>query len=588
MLKWLRKGKFVYNLRNILCIFADTMINSRCISVLGVLLRILLCVCCGNVAVAAAGERLDSLMRVLDETIANRGMYQQQKENRLLELRNEYLSARDDTSRFMALGQLLDEYSPYDTDSAFSICRLREATARRIGDASMIANARMNTANILARTGMYKEALEILDSIDCGSQPEYLHQFYYHIRRTVYGLMAAYSVRDEDRQRYNALTMQYRDSVIACNVPGTLGHSINVADKLNNTGHPAEAIAVMEEIISNGSLGTHDMAMCAYTLSESYKMLGDNDRRKEQLIISAIDDQRSAVREYLSLRMLAVMLYQEGDVETAHKFLGISMDDAARCKAQLRVLEINEIYPLVNDMYLASIEKQKSHLRWLAVVISLLALMLLYAIFHVLKAMHKTAAARKALEQANGQLIRLNDELKVSNGELCEANRVIAENSYLKEEYIGRYMDQCLVYIEKLDSYRKSLGKLVSAGKIEQLAKTLKSSSTVDEELRAFYDNFDNTFLKLFPSFVDDFNGLLRPGEEIVPKKEGHLNTELRIFALIRLGITDSVKIAQFLRYSVTTIYNYRTKMRNKAAGDRNRLEEEVQRIGRSDLRSEA
>ena len=210
--------------------------------------------------------------------------------------------------------------------------------------------------------------------------------------------------------------------------------------------------------------------------------------------------------------------------------------------------EINEIYPLVNDMYLASIQKQKGHLRWSVIVISLLALMLLYAIFHMFKAMRKTAAARKEVEKANAMLRRLNGELRSSNEELCEANRVIAENSYLKEEYIGRYMDQCLVYIEKLDSYRKSLGKLVSAGKIEQLTKTLKSSTTVDEELKSFYDNFDNTFLKLFPTFVDDFNALLRPGEEVLPKKTGHLNTELRIFALIRLGITDSVKIAQFLR----------------------------------------
>ncbi len=421
--------------------------DSRCILTgLKVLLAAFFSFCCGCVAVARADVRVDSLMGVLHQTIANRDLYQQQKENRLLELRNEYLSARDDTSRFYALGQLLDEYSPYNTDSAFSICRLRELIARRIGTSWMIANARMNTANILARTGMYKEALEILDSIDCGSQPEYLHQFYYHIRRTIYGLMAAYSVREADRQRYDSLTMQYRDSVIACNTPGTLGYSINMADKLNNTGRPQEAIAVMEEIMGTCSLTTHDMAMCAYTLSESYKMLGDSDRRKEQLIISSIDDLRSAVREYLSLRMLAVMLYQEGDVETAHQFLGISMDDAAKCKAQLRVLEINEIYPLVNDMYL------------------------------------------------------------------------------------------------------------------------------------------DNTFLKLFPTFVDDFNALLRPGEEVLPKKTGHLNTELRIFALIRLGITDSVKIAQFLRYSVTTIYNYRTKLRNKAACDRNMLEEEVQRIGRSEI----
>ena len=261
----------------------------------------------------------------------------------------------------------------------------------------------------------------------------------------------------------------------------------------------------------------------------------------------------------------------------------VALNDA-KCKAQLRVLEINEIYPLVNDMYLASIQKQKGHLRWSVIVISLLALMLLYAIFHMFKAMRKTAAARKEVEKANAMLRRLNGELRSSNEELCEANRVIAENSYLKEEYIGRYMDQCLAYIEKLDTYRKQLGKLVLAGKTDDIKKALKSTDIVDDELKSFYDNFDRTFLSLFPTFVDDFNSLLADGEAIHPKREGSLTTELRIFALIRLGISDSDKIAKFLHYSLTTIYNYRTKVRNKASGDRNELEAKVLKIGRTNI----
>ncbi len=142
-------------------------------------------------------------------------------------------------------------------------------------------------------------------------------------------------------------------------------------------------------------------------------------------------------------------------------------------------------------------------------------------------------------------------------------------------------MDQCLSHIEKLDSYRKSLGKLVSAGKSAEIKAILKSPVDVEDELKTFYDNFDKTFLSLFPTFVSDFNRLLLPEEAIVPKKEGSLTTELRIFALIRLGISDSDSIAKFLRYSLTTIYNYRTKVRNKAAGDRTKLEAEVMKIGR-------
>lgn len=546
--------------------------------VLTVMLLLVCAICCS----ANNGVVIDSLMNELRLTIAGRDSYRQQKEDRLLELRREGESAKTDAERFEALGHLLDEYTPYNTDSAFAVCHRREELARRIGEPALLVNARMNTANILGRTGMYKEALEILDSIDSATQPDYLRPFYYHILRTVYGLMTDYSVRDEDKRRYDALTMQYRDSLIGSNEPGTLARSINVADKLNHMGKPREAIAEVESYMKSKDITTHERAICAFTLASAYKQLGDTQRQKENLLISSISDLQAAVREYESLRQLAVMLYQEGDIETAHELLGISIDDAAKCNARLRVLEINDIYPLVNDMYLDTVNRQKSALRWSVLVISLLAVLLLCAVFYVLKQMRKTADARKAVEDANSRLVQLNEELKNSNLELCEANRAIAENSYLKEEYIGRYMDQCLVYIEKLDTYRKSLAKLVAAGKIEQLGKTLKSTLQVDEELKSFYDNFDTTFLRLFPTFVDDFNALLREEEAIVPKKEGHLNTELRIFALIRLGITDSVKIAQFLRYSLTTIYNYRTKTRNKAAGDRNKLEEEVQKIGRS------
>lgn len=141
-------------------------------------------------------------------------------------------------------------------------------------------------------------------------------------------------------------------------------------------------------------------------------------------------------------------------------------------------------------------------------------------------------------------------------------------------------MDQCSAYIDKMDEYRKSLGKIAASGKLEELFQKLKSSQYIDDQLKDFYENFDDTFLQLFPHFVEEFNKLLVEDEQIHLKNPHRLNTELRIFALIRLGITDSIKIAQFLRYSVTTIYNYRTKARNKAKGNREEFEKNVIKIG--------
>jgi len=193
--------------------------------------------------------------------------------------------------------------------------------------------------------------------------------------------------------------------------------------------------------------------------------------------------------------------------------------------------------------------------------------------------MKRVAAARHEVIDANKRLKELNEELHRYNLQLKEANHIIAENSYLKEEYIGRYMDQCSTYLDKMDLYRRSLNKIAATGRVEELYKAIKSSQFLEEELKEFYANFDMTFLQLFPNFVEEFNALLV--EPMQPKQGELLNTELRIFALIRLGITDSTKIAQFLRYSVTTIYNYRTRVRNKALGERDEFEAKVMKIGK-------
>lgn len=229
-----------------------------------------------------------------------------------------------------------------------------------------------------------------------------------------------------------------------------------------------------------------------------------------------------------------------------------------------------------------SVRNQKKSLERYIAIITVMALLLVAMLFYMRRQMVKIAKARREVEEAYNRQNKLTEELRASNEKLTDANNAIAEISELKEVYIGRYMDQCLTYIEKLDTYRKTMGKLVNSGKTGELKSLLKSSTAVDDELKAFYDQFDKTFLSLFPTFVEEFNSLLLPEEAILPKKEGALNTELRIYALIRLGITDSDKIAKFLRYSLTTIYNYRTKVRNKARGDRNSLDTEVLKIGKS------
>ncbi len=253
------------------------------------------------------------------------------------------------------------------------------------------------------------------------------------------------------------------------------------------------------------------MAICAWTLSESYGMTGDFASQKRYLILSAISDMKASVREYVSLRQLALLLYKEGDLDRAYQFLTIAVDDAAKSNARQRIIELNASYPMINSIYIEKVHKQHTALLKTIVIIAVLLLVLVVLMLLMRKQMARIARARREVEEANGELNRLNDELLSSNGKLAEAYNAIAEISEMKEAYIGRYMDQCVAYIEKLDSYRKSIGKLVSSGKSDDLKALVKSSTMIDQELKAFYDQFDKTFLSLFPTFVDDLNSLLMP-----------------------------------------------------------------------------
>lgn len=529
----------------------------------------------------ALDSTLDSLDRELNEVIRQREIYLAEKEATLLDLYCRLGSTNDDETRFNVMNDLYNEYLSFNTDSAHSICMRQLALAEKIDNRNMIVHAQLNSANIFCAVGMYTEASRIIVPMQGSDVPEYLLPHYFHVKRTLCGRIADYAAFAPERAHYQELTNNYRDSLMAVNFPGSLPYIISMADKMNHTGDPAGAVEVLKAYIDSVPLGEHDMAMFAWTLADSYNLLGDKKHRKEQLLRSSISDLKSCVREYASVGDLAMMIYEEGDIDRAYKLMTMAMDDAVACNARQRIIELNNFYPKLNARYVETVQSQKRTLMMAVAAITVMFGVLIVLLINTRRQMQKISRARKETEDAYQKLNELAKRLKTSNDELSDANSAIAEISEMKELYIGRYMDQCLEYIDKLDTYRKTVGKYLNAGKIDELKKTVKSSAIVDDELKTFYEQFDKSFLSLFPTFVEDFNRLLQPQEAILPKKDGCLNAELRIFALIRLGITDSDRIAKFLRYSLTTIYNYRTRVRNKALGDRNLLEQKVAQIGR-------
>ena len=513
----------------------------------------------------AAGDTA-ALLDTLDNVLRNSRQYVDARRAVISKLKASLASAADDEERYRLTSRLREEYRSFDIDSALYYANEKMAVARRIGNGSYINDARMNIAEMNGVYGMYKEALDYIDRVDKSVLDVYQIEYYYHVYRNIYGLMADNCGNAGMKKHYQEQTDKYRDSILFVNTPESFNYLIVKADKDNVHGRYGDAVKALNEAYSKfGNI--HDKALIDYSLAMSYAGMGDMENSRRHLVLSAINDIRSGIREYTSLRMLATQLYNDGDVDRAYAYMTRCMDDAVACNSLWRIYEVQKSFPIINKAYHQKLARQRKVIFCSLVFIILLTLFLAAAVVVIKKQKDKVSAARRLAQEANVRLKELNREL--------------SESSHIKEEYIAHYIDQCSLYIDKMDKYRKHLQKVAQKGGAKELFDEIRSKSFIDNELKDFYAHFDDSFLKLFPNFVDDFNSLLVPEQRIRLKPGEKLNTELRIFALVRLGISSSTKIASFLRYSVTTIYNYRVKLRNAAAGDRDKFDDDVMMIGR-------
>ena len=526
-----------------------------------------------------AGSEMDSLLRVLDRTVDDFQIYSNMKEAKINKLKDLLKYTTSYSQKYEICGKLYDEYSFYKSDSALVYARKKLLIAEKLNNKRNLTDARLNLASIMGITGMYKEAMDIVNKVDINEAPD-LKAYYFHINRTIYGFMADYASSSQEKKRYDEITAAYRDSLLIVNAPSSSAHVMVRSDQLIINKKYNEALKLLLNYYPTIKNNIHDRAIIAYSIALAYHGKHERDLEKRWLTTSAIYDLQSATKEYISLRLLAYTLYEDGDVDRAYKYIKRSLDDALFCNARLRTFEISKMLPIIDKAYQHQSDSRQRLMMITIFSISTLSVLLMLAIFFVYRQMKKLAVARINLSDANKLLNDLNHELSATNIQLNNTNETLLEANLIKEEYIGRYMDQCSAYIDKLDDYRRLLNKTATAGKIDDLLRVIKSKQFIEDELKEFYDNFDSTFLQLFPTFVDEFKLLLSDYEDVTLKSGQLLNTELRIFALIRLGITDSVKISHFLRYSLSTIYNYRTKLRNKAICKRGEFEENVMRIG--------
>lgn len=517
------------------------------------------------------------LLNELDQTVTDYAVYSHKKERKINKLKELLSYTTADIEKYDVYGKLYAEYKSYQSDSALIYARKSFQIAEKLNDIEKLNHARLNLASIMGTLGMYKEATDILNRINITPK---LKGYYFTVNSVVYGYMSDYAASLQEKKKYIILTKKHRDSSLNYYKPQSSAYIMAQSSTLLDAGKHKETLTLLLNYFPKIAHNSDDRAVIAYIVSQAYRQKKDAEQEKKWLTISAISDLQLAKKEYISLRSLAFLMYENGDFDRAYTYIKRSLEDALFCNARLRTYEISKMLPIINEAYQKQNETNRFQLVLFLISVSILSVFLLVLLFLLFKQMKKLFKAKQDLSLANNKLSELNTELNTFNEKLNETNYTLTEANLLKEIYIGRYMDQCSDYIGKLDEYRRKLNVMATTGKMNELISAVKSKQFVENELAVFLTNFDKTFLQLFPNFIAEFRVLLID-EEAIQLKEGELlNTELRIFALIRLGIKDSAKISTFLRYSVSTIYNYRSQIKNKAAGPREDFEANVMRIG--------
>lgn len=527
-----------------------------------------------------AQQTLESLLRDLDVAIENSEQYEKEKIQRIT-LMKDGLKVRElsPEEEYRINLRLYNEYEAYICDSARHYINRNIDIATRLDNREWLDESKLKKAHILATSGLYAEGVRLLETIEKQNLSERLLVDYYMAFENIYLYHAEYAQDDEYRPEYLDKMNRYRDSVLLVVPEGSYQYVIVRAPQFIDRQQPEQAEILLQDCMRKTASDTREYAILTSILAFTYQMSNRLELQKMSLTESAIADIKGVVKENNSLRALSELLYEEGALDRANKYMKKSMADASFYNARLRNVQASKMLPVIDYAYQLEKEMQRRKLQIFLGVISILSLFLIVAVGYVIRQLKKLAKARREVVHANRELQKLNADLVEANRRQKQTNDSLTEANCIKEEYIGRFLGQCSAYIDKLETYRRMLNKKAASGKVEELYKTLKSSQFIEDELKEFYHNFDNSFLSIFPDFVECFNRLLPEGEQIVPKQGERLTTELRIFALIRLGITDSAKIASFLRYSITTIYTYRSKLKNKSLY-RDNLEEQVMKIG--------
>lgn len=505
--------------------------------------------CCLSIE---ASVDVGSALSRLDSVLAERQTFEDEKMARLqeltLQLQRSDLSL---TRRYDLVMQLQQGYAVYKFDSAYHYARLGIDLAQRIHDRNRLADAQIALMHSYCSAGLFKEAFECISQVDTTNVTIDTRA---SVLTALCGLtyqLTVFSRKKEPAYSHYLDELEGYIEELRTFLPPDDNRIIHYLLDLY-TGRGQHELAMSMELarFAEPSKDLHDYAIKSVCLGRRYLALGDTLNGIHYICEAAIADVQNCTRETTATRLLAEILYALGNIEQAYKYAREALDDAEFFDSRHREIEIANILPIIENQRFDIIKHQKNQLLFSFIVVSLLFLAFLIAVVIIMKQVTRIKAAREIIEEQNGELVLFN--------------RQLSEMNKIKDECIGQIFSISSVYLDKIDEFRKIVLRKIQARQYEDLLPMLKKNDLIKEREDMFL-SFDTTFLKLFPDFVQRFNALFREEDRIVLKSPGVLTTELRIFALIRLGITENERIAKFLNYSVNTINTYKTRVKNRS-----------------------
>ena len=521
--------------------------------------------------VNAQQNDISRLYDTIDSLIENRKDLFVEKEIRLKVLKDDLQRSTSEDQLFKINERIYDEYMAYDFDSAYYYINKNVERQRALGDADRFAASAVRMAHILAVSGIFNNARLLLNEVRVQDISKENKINYYEQQSELNLFRSEMANFTPLFPAYIDSMQHYRQKILEIAPHDSYNYIFNLATYTCEQGEVDQAIKMLEDYLPQLRQGERHYSVITSTLAYFYTHKNQPETREKYLLLSAISDLRGCILENNSLRELSIILLDRQEYKKAYNYIQLASADAKRYGSRLRSLQVARLTPLITEAYDAERAHTQRRTNILLGVLSVITLLLVAAITFVLFLIRKRRAVMEKIHAMNLELERRNAVIEKANNEMKESNRI-------KDEYIGRFLELSSNYIQRGEERAKLLNRLARDKKMAELYAELKSTASLNESVRLFYQNFDTAFLNIYPNFIKEVNCLMADGNQFEVDEAHKLTTELRILALIRLGINDNQKIADILRSSITTIYTYRSRLKARARS-KDSFEDEIRII---------